>query len=67
MVRHDDGKVFVVILCDPLQEAIMIFEAYVDPETLAVAFIIDRDPTTIERPPFGSFYDEWQTEWERRS
>jgi hypothetical protein len=66
-VRHDDGKLFVVIHCNPFQELITIFEAYVDPETLAVTFIIDRAPTTIEAPPPGFFYDEWQTEWERRS
>jgi hypothetical protein len=66
-VRHDDGKLFVVISCHPLQEVITIFEARVDPETLAVTFNVDRDPITIEQPPPGSFYDEWQTEWERRS
>jgi hypothetical protein len=66
-VRHDDGKLFVVIHCNPLQEVITIFEAQVDPESLAVTFIIDRDPSTIDRPPLGSFYDEWQAEWERRS
>ena len=66
-VRHDDGQLFVVISCHPLQELITIFEARVDPETLAVTFIVDRDPVKIEQPPPGSFYDEWQTEWDRRS
>jgi hypothetical protein len=66
-VRHDDGKIFVVISCHPLQEVITICEAQVNPETLAVTLIIDRDPATIERPPVGYFYDEWQSEWEQRS
>jgi hypothetical protein len=57
MVRHDDGKLFVVILCDPLQKVITIFETHVDPESLTVTFIVDRDPVTIDPPPPGSFYN----------
>jgi hypothetical protein len=67
MARHDDGSLGVIICIAPSNELITIFEAQVDPESLAVIFIIDRDPATIVRPPLGYFYDEWQTEWERRS
>jgi hypothetical protein len=48
-------------------EIITVFEAYVDPELLVVSVTIDRDPATLDRPPLGSFYDEWQEKWERRS
>jgi hypothetical protein len=67
MVRHDDGKLFVTIHCNPFLELITIFEAQVDLESLAVTFIIDKDPSTIVPPPSGFFYDEWRTEWENRS
>lgn len=67
LMRRHDGELFVVINICPIQEVITIFEAQVDPKSLAISVIIDRDPATIDPPPLGFFYDEWRAEWEHRS
>jgi hypothetical protein len=59
--RLNDGSIGIVICGGPpAQESITVFEAHVDPESLAVTVIIDNDPATMVLPPPEYFYDRWK-------
>ena len=57
---NEQGETQFVIHFDrPPEEIITVFEASVDPESLAVSVILDRDPAVITLPPPEFFYDGW--------
>ncbi len=57
---NECGKTRFTIQFDPPPaEIITIFEASVDPESLAISVIIDLDPNTVVLPPPEFFYDGW--------
>jgi hypothetical protein len=58
--RLNDGSIGIVICAGPVKESITVFEAHVDPESLAVTVIIDNDPATMVLPPPEYFYDGWK-------
>jgi hypothetical protein len=58
-VRHDNGEIGIIICIAPSNEFITIFEADVDPESLVVSVIVDRDPSKMVLPPPEFFYDGW--------
>jgi hypothetical protein len=50
---------FVIQFDPPPAEIITIFEASVDPESLAISVIIALDPNAVVLPPPEFFYDGW--------
>jgi hypothetical protein len=58
---NENGETLFIISGGASQapEIITIFEAYVDPESLVVSVIVDRDPSKMTLPPPGFFYDGW--------
>jgi hypothetical protein len=50
---------FTIQFDPPPAEIITIFEASVDPESLAISVIIDLDPNAVVLPPPEFFYDGW--------
>jgi hypothetical protein len=58
---NENGETRFVISVGAGQQAeiITVFEAYVDPESLVVSVIVDRDPAKMTLPPPEFFYDGW--------